>query len=268
MQPSPPTSPSSPRRRPADTSPTPRPPLYGPSPAPRRSDGTPPQRRVRTPEGRPQASCPGRVLVVSTPWIAELADGRPGSPPSEPAHHRRRSPFGRGATCHQPRRRSRGRPRARPPRRRDHGAPLHRGCGGARRARPGTRRGWRPGARGRRARRRGGGARPGADAPPPPGVTAYFDRRVDEMGLRHGREPLGGSSCSPARPTSANRNRHDGSSTRPDGELPDPVPAARWRRLAERRDPVGQAAPLHLHAGRCRRRSRPRRPRRSPGPPG
>ena len=117
----------------------PGPPLYGPSPAPRRSDGTPPQRRVRTPEGRPQASCPGRVLVVSTPWIAELADGRPGSPPSEPSHHRRRSPFGRGATCHQPRRRSRGRPRARPPRRRDHGAPLHRGCGGARRARPGTR---------------------------------------------------------------------------------------------------------------------------------
>ena len=63
-------------------------------------------------------------------------------------------------------------------------------------------------------------------------------------------------------------DRRDGSSTRPDGELRDPVPAARWRRLAERREPGGQAAPLHVHAGRCRRRSRPRRPRRSPGPPG
>ena len=29
-----------------------------------------------------------------------------------------------------------------------------------------------------------------ADAPSAPWVTAYFDRRVDEMG--HGREPLGG----------------------------------------------------------------------------
>ena len=50
----------------------------------------------------------------------------------------------------------------------NHGAPLHRGCGGAGWARPGTRRGWRPGARGRRARRRGGGARRGRRAVQPP----------------------------------------------------------------------------------------------------
>ena len=112
-----------------------------------------------------------------------------------------------------------------------------------------------------------------ADAPSAPWVTAYFDRRVDEMGLRHGREPLGGRAAlrlgRPRRTHCSRRpDRRDGSSTRPDGELRDPVPAARWRRLAERRGPGGQAAPLHVHAGRCRRRSRPRRPRRSPGPPG
>ena len=62
------------------------------------------------------------------------------SAPAQRGLHDRRGRSGRRtaptvlATSHQPRRRGRGRPRARPPRRRDHGAPFHRGCGGARRA--------------------------------------------------------------------------------------------------------------------------------------
>ena len=100
--------------------------------------------------------------------------------------------------------------------------------------------------------------RPGAVAPSAPWVTAYFDRRVDEMGLRHGREPLGGRAT-----LRLGRPRRTGPARRklyPSGRKSCGI---RWRRrggaaLRRERGPGGQAAPLHVHAGRCRRRSRTR----------
>ena len=73
----------------------------------------------------------GRVGDVG-PSAANLHDQ--GLAPASPAGAKRGRSGRRTAptvlaTCHQLRRRGRGRPRARPPRRRDHGAPLHRGCG-------------------------------------------------------------------------------------------------------------------------------------------
>ena len=143
------------------------------------------------------------------PSAASLHDHDQGQAPASAAAARRGRSGRRTAptvlaTCHQPRRRGRGRPRARPPRRRDHTGLLFIGDA-AQRGELGQVRG------------KGGVLEPaavepgveaaeraGADAPSAPWVTAFFDRRVDEMGLTTRPRFAGWSSFSPARPTSAN----------------------------------------------------------------
>ena len=209
MQPSPPTSPSSPRRRPLTPAQPPGRRSTGrPSPAPRRTDGTPPQRRVRTPEGRPQASL-SRPRVGRLHAVDRRTRGRT-SPAPRPRSQLtidgvRRSVVGPPATSRAD--------AAAVALERDRldavitGLLFIGAAAKARRARPGTRRGWRPGARGRRARRRGGGARPGQTRRPPPvrvglavGHGALHHQparprrhRGDRRGSASARSPLAGS---------------------------------------------------------------------------